>query len=117
MTYDKLYEEIYRPETRRAIGSIDRPLAFLNLCRGDFHPLSSQSMSELLIRNGNRGVISTSLKVPDEAAARFAGFFYDSLLYNPGKWAGAALLEAKRNFVRRFKNPLGSATPTPETQI
>lgn len=107
ITYDSLHDEVYRLDLRRALKGIDRPLAFLNLCNGDFHPLSSQSISELLIRNGNRGVISTSIRVPDDVAGLFAEFFYDSLLYTPGITAGRALHEARIKLMERMANPLG----------
>lgn len=106
VTYMQLQEALADP-TRRFSITAHRPLVFLNLCRGDFDPRSTQSISELLLRNGNRGVVSTSIKVPDQVAARFAGLFYEHLLFHPGSTAGEALQHAKVELARRHKNPLG----------
>ncbi len=107
VTFEELEDEIIVPEARREFQHLDRPLVFLNACSGDFHPLSMESFSRLFARNGNRGVVSTSIRVPDQVAASFAAFFYDSLLYDPGITVGAALQKAKVNLLTRFNNPLG----------
>jgi len=106
VTYTQLQETLANPARRLEVTG-HRPLVFLNLCRGDFDPRSTQSISELLLRNGNRGVVSTSIKVPDEVAAHFAHLFYEHLLFRPGATAGEALQRAKVDLARRHKNPLG----------
>ncbi len=107
VTFAQLRTGTASPTARRELGLINRPLVFLNACRGDFQPASTQSFSQLLIRNGNRGIISTSVKVPDSVAALFAGFFYDSFLFTPGMTVAQALRAAKVKLLERYKNPLG----------
>jgi hypothetical protein len=107
VTVDELEEDVLFPGPRRELGPMDRPLVFLNACSGDFQPLSTQSFSKLFTFNRNRGVISTSIRVPDTVAASFASFFYDSLLFDPGTTVGAALHEAKVKLLTRLNNPLG----------
>ena len=109
VTYSQLLDGLIEQKTRLDLKKkgIDRPLVFLNACRGDFHPLSAQSFSRLLIQNGNRGVVSTSIKVPDDAAARFAKFFYDKLFWKSGTTVGMALQQAKMELLKNHNNPLG----------
>ena len=60
----------------------------------------------VLLRNGNRGMISTAVKVPDDAAAELGRFFYERLL-DGDCTAPEALLYAKWALLHGRVSPLG----------
>ena len=65
---------------RRSQITDERPLIFFNACRGNFYPFTTESAARVLLRNGNRAMISTAVKVPDNAAAELGRSFYLRLL-------------------------------------
>ena len=83
-----------------------RPLVFFNACRGNFYPFMTESAVRVLLRNGNRGMISTAVQVPDRVAAKLALYFYERLL-DGGCTAPEALLYAKWTLLQTKGNPLG----------
>jgi hypothetical protein len=84
---------------------IELPLVFFNGCRGNFHPFAAESVVRVLARNGNRAVVSTSMKVPDDVAAEFGGFYYRRLL--AGDTSAAALRHARWDLLVGRGSPLG----------
>jgi len=83
-----------------------RPLIFFNACRGNFYPFTTESAVRVLLRNGNRGMISTAVRVPDRIAAKLALFFYERIL-DGGCTAPEALLYAKWALLHTKASPLG----------
>jgi hypothetical protein len=83
-----------------------RPLIFFNACRGNFYPFMTESAVRVLLRNGNRGMISTAVRVPDGVAAKLALYFYERLL-DGGCTVPEALLYAKWALLHSKGNPLG----------
>ena len=92
-------------DIKGASESVERPLVFFNGCRGDFHPFAAESVTGLLLRNSNRAVVSTSIKVPDDVAAEFGRFFYQRLL--EGQRSAEALRSAKWDLLHTRGSPLG----------
>ena len=92
-------------DSKGAAEAVERPLVFFNGCRGDFHPFAAESVAGALLRNRNRAVVSTSIKVPDHIAAEFGRFFYRRLL---GGWRSAEALQcAKWDLLHTLGSPLG----------
>jgi hypothetical protein len=100
-----LGNELATSPNRKAV-TVDRPLIFLNACRGNFYPFTTESAVQVLLRNGNRGMISTAQRVPDDAAAELATFFYERLLDGDCS-ASQALLYAKWQLIGTRACPLG----------
>ena len=100
-----LGNELATAKNRRTI-TVERPLIFFNACRGNFYPFTTESVVRVLLRNGNRGMVSTAVKVPDDAAAELGQFFYERLLDGDCS-APEALLYAKWELIRRRVCPLG----------
>lgn len=98
-------EDGLEAENRRSIRA-RRPMVFLSACRGDFHPFTTNSVADVILRNGNRAMISTSVKIPDDSAAELTRFFYDRLL-DGDCTAAEALLFAKWSLLRDRVSPLG----------
>ena len=92
-------------DSKGAAEAVERPLVFFNGCRGDFHPFAAESVAGALLRNRNRAVVSTSIKVPDDVAAEFGRFFYRRLL--GGKTSAEALQYAKWDLLYTRGSPLG----------
>ena len=92
-------------DSKRAAEAVERPLVFFNGCRGDFYPFVSESVAGVLLRNSNRAVVSTSIKVPDDVAAEFGRFFYRRLL--GGQRSAEALRCAKWDLLHTLGSPLG----------
>jgi len=92
-------------DIKGASEAVERPLVFFNGCRGDFHPGAAESVAGVLLRNSNRAVVSTSIKVPDDVAAEFGRFFYQRLL--GGQRSAEALQCAKWDLLHRRGSPLG----------
>jgi len=92
-------------DIKGASEAVERPLVFFNRCRGDFHPGAAESVAGVLLRNSNRAVVSTSIKVPDDVAAEFGRFFYQRLL--GGQRSAEALQCAKWDLLHRRGSPLG----------
>jgi len=86
--------------------SVQMPLIFFNACRGSFYPFTTESAMRVLLRNGNRGVISTAVNVPDDAAAELGRFFYERLL-DGDCTAPEALLHARWALLHGRACPLG----------
>jgi hypothetical protein len=105
ITIADLGNELADAENRRKI-SIERPLIFFNACRGNFYPFTTESAVRVLLRNGNRGMISTAVAVPDDAAAELAQFFYERLLDGDCS-APEALLHAKWKLLHNRVCPVG----------
>jgi len=91
---------------RRSQVTEERPLIFFNACRGNFYPFTTESAVRVLLRNGNRAMISTAVKVPDNAAAEMGRSFYLRLLEG-GCTAPEALLYAKWALLHSRACPLG----------
>jgi len=97
--------EVGLADSKRVPEAVERPLVFFNGCRGDFYPFASESVAGVLLRNRNRAVVSTSIKVPDDVAAAFARFFYWQLLR--GQRSAEALRYARWDLLRTLGSPLG----------
>ena len=92
-------------DSKGAPEAVERPLVFFNSCRGDFHPFAVESVTGVLLRNSNRAVVSTSIKVPNDVAAEFGRFFYQRLL--GGQRSAEALKCAKWDLLHTLGSPLG----------
>lgn len=82
------------------------PLVFFNACgTAVTNPAQIASFADLILRNGNRGIIGTESNIPDAFAASFSEQFYRELL--KGCRLGDALHRAKWLMLKRHRNPLG----------
>jgi hypothetical protein len=94
------------------------PLVFFNGCSGDFYPFSAESVAGILLRNGNRGIVSTAVKTPDDVAAKFGRYFYLRLL--TGMAVGDAVWRTKWDLLSSVGSPLGllySYNGNPELRV
>jgi len=84
------------------------PLVVLNACdTGIRNPLQTANfISAMLAHAKSVGVLATECEVPSLFAAAFAKEFYGKFLLT-GLSIGRALLEARREFMTRYYNPLG----------
>lgn len=82
------------------------PLAFVNACRGQFHPWSSTNLARILLEYGSRAVISTIAKVPAKVATALSIHFYEELL--AGATCANALRSATHALLRTTGSPLGT---------
>ncbi|HEX2744866.1 MAG TPA: CHAT domain-containing protein [Streptosporangiaceae bacterium] len=105
ISLDSLGEELEEAENREDITA-HRPLIFFNACRGSFYPFTTESVVGVLLRNGNRGMVSTAVRVPDDAAAELGQFFYERLLDGDCS-VPEALLYAKWKLIYLRACPLG----------
>jgi CHAT domain len=82
------------------------PLVFFNACgTAVFELRGAASFVKFFMQNGNRGFIGTQTPIPDAFAGTFCEIFYANLLR--GAEVGSALLEARKNMSKRYRNPLG----------
>jgi hypothetical protein len=84
-----------------------RPLVFLNACGSTkMTPNGITSFPEMFLFNvGNRGVIGTETRIPDQFAAEFSEQFYLNLVR--GATLGMAVFNARWTLLKRRNNPLG----------
>lgn len=84
-----------------------RPLVFLNACGSTkMTPNGITSFPEMFLFNvGNRGVIGTETRIPDQFAAEFSEQFYLNLVR--GATLGMAIFNARWTLLKRRNNPLG----------
>lgn len=79
----------------------------LNACSSSrTDPLTAASFAQWFVASGHRAFIGTETDVPDGLAARFAGAFYGRLL-EARRPLGDAVVWARRDLLRDFRNPLG----------
>jgi nicotinate (nicotinamide) nucleotide adenylyltransferase len=90
----------------RRIPLSHHPLVFINACESaDLSPLFYTGFVPYFLGRGARGVIGTECKTPALFAIRFAEAFFDRVL--DGAPIGQAMLETRREFLDRYRNPLG----------
>ncbi|QGF23477.1 CHAT domain-containing protein [Raineyella fluvialis] len=83
-----------------------QPLVFINACESaDLTPLFYTGFVPYFLSRGARGVIGTQSKMPGLFAIRFAEAFFDRLF--DGQPIGEAMLATRRDFLDRYRNPLG----------
>ncbi len=82
------------------------PLVFLNACgTGSYGPDSYASLIKLFLNTGACGVIGTECPVPELFAEAYASELLTRLFR--GEPLGKAMLEVRRDFLYKKKNPLG----------
>lgn len=82
------------------------PLVFINACESvDMSPLFYEGFVPYFLGKGARGVIGTECKTPAIFAAAWAKRFFERFF--AGEDLGAAVLTARREFLRDHGNPLG----------
>ena len=95
---------------RHAVDRDDRrhrAIVILNACSSSrTDPLTAASFAQWFVANGHRAFIGTETDVPDGLAAGFAGAFYGRLL-EARRPLGDAVVWARRDLLRDFRNPLG----------
>jgi CHAT domain-containing protein len=95
------------PGAARDGQSRPRAVVLLNACGSSrTNPLTSFSFPRWFINWGHRAFIGTETTVPDAVASRFAASFYSRLLERR-RPLGEALVWARRDLLRDFRNPLG----------
>ena len=84
-----------------------RAIVILNACASSHtDPLTAASFAQWFVASGHRAFIGTETDVPDAVAAGFAGAFYGRLLESR-RALGDAVVWARRDLLRDFRNPLG----------
>jgi CHAT domain len=98
--YRERYEKDRDDQRRRAI-------VVLNACASSrTNPRTAASFAQWFVRKGHRAFIGTETDVPDSVAGRFAAAFYGRLL-EARRPLGEAVVWARRDLLRDFRNPLG----------
>lgn len=83
-----------------------KPLVVLNACESaDLSPLFYDGFVPYFLAKGARGVVGTEAKTPAMFATHWATEFFGRLL--AGQTIGQAVLQLRREFVERHRNPLG----------
>jgi hypothetical protein len=84
-----------------------RAIVMLNAC-GSSHtdPRTAASFARWFVGSGHRAFIGTETVVPDRVASAFAAAFYGRLL-EARRPLGEAIVWARRDLLRDFRNPLG----------
>jgi hypothetical protein len=84
-----------------------RAVIVLNACASSrTNPMTAFSFATWFVRNGHRAFIGTETDVPDGVASGFASAFYGRLL-EARRPLGEAVVWARRDLIRDFRNPLG----------
>jgi hypothetical protein len=84
-----------------------RAIVFLNACAATrTDPLTASSFAQWFVGSGHRAFIGPGADVPDGVAAGFAKAFYGRLL-EARRPLGEAVVWARRDLLRDFRNPLG----------
>lgn len=110
------HRDVFLGELRRAYRerfAVDRDdqrhraIVILNACASSHtDPLTAASFAQWFVASGHRAFIGTETDVPDAVAAGFAGAFYGRLL-EARRPLGDAVVWARRDLLRDFRNPLG----------
>jgi hypothetical protein len=84
-----------------------RGIIVLNACASSrTNPLTAASFAQWFVASGHRAFIGTETDVPDGVASGFAAAFYGRLL-EARRPLGEAVVWARRDLLRDFRNPLG----------
>jgi hypothetical protein len=84
-----------------------RGIIVLNACASSAtNPLTAASFAQWFVASGHRAFIGTETDVPDGVASGFAAAFYGRLL-EARRPLGEAVVWARRDLLRDFRNPLG----------
>ncbi|GAB4050537.1 CHAT domain-containing protein [Catellatospora paridis] len=84
-----------------------RAVIILNACASSrTNPLTAYSFPRWFLNHGHRAFIGTETDVPDGVAGGFAAAFYGRLL-EARRPLGEAVVWARRDLLRDFRNPLG----------
>jgi hypothetical protein len=84
-----------------------RGIIVLNACASSrTNPLTAASFARWFVASGHRAFIGTETDVPDGVAGGFAAAFYGRLL-EAQRPLGEAVVWARRDLLRDFRNPLG----------
>lgn len=84
----------------------NHPLVFLNACEsGELSANFYAGFVPYFLAKGARGVIGTECKTPGLFASEWATAFFDELF--TGKTLGSVVLELRRRFLERHRNPYG----------
>ncbi|SDD63964.1 CHAT domain-containing protein [Cupriavidus sp. YR651] len=92
--------------TQREAPLAGNPLVFINACESaEMSPMFYDGFVPYFIDQGARGVIGTECKTPVLFAREWAERFFDRFL--AGMPLGSTVLELRREFLERHRNPLG----------
>ncbi|WP_155375186.1 CHAT domain-containing protein [Catellatospora vulcania] len=105
------FEEIRQGYIERIVeqqdSTQDRAVIILNACASSrTNPLTAYSFPDFFLRQGHRAFIGTETDVPDSVASAFSRAFYGRLL-EAKRPLGEAVVWARRDLLRDFRNPLG----------
>jgi hypothetical protein len=97
--YDRVFAD-RKPDGNRAV-------IIFNACASSrTNPLTAFSFPRWFLNSGHRAFIGTETDVPDGVAGAFAAAFYGRLL-EARRPLGEAVVWARRDLLRDFRNPLG----------
>ncbi|HEU5109714.1 MAG TPA: CHAT domain-containing protein, partial [Micromonosporaceae bacterium] len=84
-----------------------RGIVVLNACASSrTDPVTAASFAQWFVGSGHRAFVGTETDVPDGVASAFAAAFYGRLL-EARRPLGEAVVWARRDLLRDFRNPLG----------
>ena len=84
-----------------------RPIIFLNACQtAQMNFVFYQGFAPIFLRKGASSVIGTQTEIPARFASHFAQQFFCKFLSGGGR-VGDILLELRRLYADRYRNPLG----------
>ncbi|BCJ76637.1 hypothetical protein CS0771_61810 [Catellatospora sp. IY07-71] len=107
LTFGELREGYYERIFADGDSGGHRAVIILNACASSrTNPLTAYSFPRWFLNRGHRAFIGTETDVPDGVAAGFAAAFYGRLL-EARRPLGEAVVWARRDLLRDFRNPLG----------
>lgn len=106
VTYAQL-EEAHGKRLARDPRWRERSIILMNACGSSTtSPLTAASFPRWFLAYGHRAFIGTEARVPDDVAHGFSTAFYGRLLERR-RPLGEAILAARRDLLRDYRNPLG----------
>jgi hypothetical protein len=109
ISFSELRNGYFERHYRNRDGERTRPRAVivLNACASSrTNPLTAFSFPRWFLKHGHRAFVGTETDVPDRVASAFAAAFYSRLL-ECRRPLGEAVVWARRDLLRDFRNPLG----------
>jgi hypothetical protein len=107
ISFGQLREAFYERYFAEREHGPDRAVIILNACGSSrTNPLTAFSFPQWFLSRGHRAFIGTEATVPDGVASEFAAAFYGRLL-EQRRPLGEAVVWARRDLLRDFRNPLG----------
>lgn len=109
VTLGMLGEDLVSLVAAREQREFDLPLVVMNACgSARMHATNALSFPYLFLQNGNCGFVGSEIEIPDDVAAEFSKAMYERFLLG-GQLLGQAILGARHDLLRLFRNPLGIA--------